>query len=214
MPKFLDCSDLRERPGHVEVAITALRRGRVVVVPAESSYVLVCDAFSEAAVSRVREMKGRSQSPLAVLVGSPSTADGIATGIPRYARDLMSAFWPGMLTLVLRQQPSLAWPLTARKVAVRMPLHPMLLVVANGLGPIAVTTANGAGMPAAMRAGDAESEFGSEVAVYLDAGAVTDMGRSTVVDVTSPDPVLIREGSVPTERIRDVCLTLETPAVT
>ncbi len=214
MPEFLDCSDLRERPAHVEAAITALRRGRVAVVPAESSYVLVCDAFSEAAVSRVREMKGRSNTPLAVLVGSPNTADGIATGIPRYARDLMSAFWPGMLTLVLRQQPSLAWPLTARNIAVRMPLHPMLLDVAGGLGPIAVTTANGAGMPVAVQASDAESEFANDAAVYLDAGPVADMGRSTVVDVTKPDAVLVREGSVPTEQIRDVCLTLEVPDVT
>ena len=214
VPKMLDCSDLRERPGHVETATTALRRGRVAVVPGESSYLLVCDAFSEVAVSRVQEMKGRSNTPLAVLVGSPGTADGVAIGIPRYARDLMSAFWPGMLTLVLRQQPSLAWPLTARKIAIRMPLHPLLLDVADGLGPLAVTTANGAGMPVAMQASEAESEFASDAAVYLDAGPVTDMGRSTVVDVTSPEAVLVREGSVPTEQIRDVCLTLEVPDVT
>jgi L-threonylcarbamoyladenylate synthase len=214
VPELLDCSDLLERPGHVEAAITALRRGRVAVVPAESSYVLACDAFSVAAVSRVREMKGRSNSPLAVLVGSPATADGIATGIPRYARDLMSAFWPGMLSLVMRQQPSLAWPLTARKIAVRMPLHPILLELADRLGPIAVTTANSAGMPVAMLAGDAESAFESEASVYLDAGPAADMGRSTIVDVTSPDAVLVREGSVTAQQIRDVCLTLEVSDVT
>lgn len=159
-------------------------------------------------------MKGRSNSGLAVLVGSAGTADGVATGIPRYARDLMSAFWPGMLTLVLRQQPSLAWPLTARKIALRMPLHPLLLDLTRGLGPIAVSTANGAGMPAARIAAEAESEFSSEVAIYLDAGPVADLGRSTVVDVSRPEAVLVREGCVPIKEIRDVCLTLEVPGVT
>lgn len=213
MPQTLDCSDLSERPGHVETAIAVLRRGRVAVVPGESGYVLVCDAFSESGVSQVRKMKGRSNTPLAVLVGSPGTADGIAIGIPRYSRDLMSAFWPGMLTLVLRQQPSLAWSLAGRKIAVRMPLHPILLEIASGLGPIAVTTANGAGMPVAVLAGAAESEFANDAAVYLDAGQVADMGRSTVVDVMSADPVLVRAGSLPTEQIRDVCPTLEVPNV-
>lgn len=214
VPQVLDCSDLHERPDHVAAAIVALRRGRVAVIPGESSYLLVCDAFSEAGVSRVREMKGRSNTPLAVLVGSSGTADGIAIGIPRYARDLMSAFWPGMLTLVMRQQPSLAWPLTTRNIAVRMPLHPLLLDVAGGLGPMAVTTANGAGMPSAMQTGDAEAEFASDAAVYLDAGPVTGMGRSTVVDVTKPDAVLVREGAVSAHDIREVCLTLEVPDVT
>lgn len=158
-------------------------------------------------------MKGRSNTPLAVLVGSAGTADGVATGIPRYARDLMRAFWPGMLTLVMRQQPSLAWPLTGRKIALRMPLQPLLLDVSDGLGPIAVTTANGAGMPAARTVSAAEAEFAGDVAVYLDGGSIADLGRSTVVDVSRPDPVLVREGNVPIQQIRKVCLTLEVPDV-
>jgi L-threonylcarbamoyladenylate synthase len=209
--EILDCREIDARPNHVKTAVAALRRGRVVVVPGESSYLMVGDAFSQAAVSQIRESKGRSNTQLSVLVGSIGTTDGLATGIPPYARDLMRSLWPGMLTLVLRQQPSLAWPLTTRKIAIRMPLHPMLLSLANEIGPIAVTTANRAGMPPALTASQAESQFDDEIAVYLDAGSAPELGRSSVVDVTGLDPLLVREGETSAEHIRNVCPTLEVP---
>ena len=125
----------------------------------------------------------------------------------------MRAFWPGMLTLVIRQQPSLAWPLTARKIALRMPLHPIALQLAADVGPIAFTTANRAGMPVARAAATAVEQFEDDVAVYLDAGLSADLGRSSVVDVTSHDPVLLREGATTAQQIRGVCPTLEVPDV-
>ena len=213
MHELLDCREPTNRAEQVTAAVRALKRGRVVVCPGESGYLLVGDAFSDTGVAKIREAKGRSDTPLSVLIGSIGTTDGLAIGIPPYARDLMRALWPGMLTLVLRQQPSLAWPLTSRRIAIRMPLHPLLLDLASGLGPIAVTTANRSGLPVATTADEAIEQFEGDVAVLLDVGAAPDLGRSTVVDVTSHDPVLIRRGYTTADQIRGVCPTLETPDV-
>ncbi|MCH9815592.1 MAG: threonylcarbamoyl-AMP synthase [Actinomycetia bacterium] len=209
----LDCLDPSARGGQIATAATALRRGRTVVAPGESSYLLICDAFSVAGFAQVVHAKGKDDVAMSALVASPGTADGIATGISRQARDLMQAFWPGQLTLRMRQQPSLAWPLTARRIAVRMPLHPVLLALAAEVGPLAVSTANRAGLPPALTVAEAESQFDEDVWLYLDAGPSPQWGRSTVVDVTGSDPRLLREGDVTQEQILGVCASLLTPDV-
>ena len=209
----LNCSDLGRREAHIETATRALRRGRLVVAPGESSYLLVCDAFSVAGFERVQHAKGKDDIALSALVASPGTADGIATGISRQARDLMQAFWPGQLTLRMRQQPSLAWPLTARRIAVRMPLHPILLALAGQVGPLAVSTANRSGLSPALTGDEAVSQFDDEVTAYLEAGPSPQWGRSTVVDVTGSDPRLLREGEVTKDQILGVCANLLTPDV-
>ena len=212
--EILDCSDTSLRKVSLDKAAQALRRGRAAVVPGESSYLLVSDAFSDSGVARIRGIKGRSNAALAVLVGSTSTVDGIATGIPRYGRDLMCALWPGLLTLVMRQQPSLAWPLTTLKIAVRMPIHPLPLSLAHTVGPIAVSTANRAGMPVAVSAAECVAEFDDDVTLYLDAGPVSKSGRSTVVDITGPAPELIRSGDLSEKHLRDICPALVVAEVT
>jgi len=209
MVRIRDCRLVTERSDHISAAAAAIRRGTVVVAPDEGMYALVCDAFSAPAVAQIRELKGRANSPLAVLVGAHGTVAGISSQIPTYATDLMQAFWPGPLTLILRQQPSLAWPLHAPGVAVRMPLHPVLLSLVREVGPTAVTAANAAGYPTNQELSTALEQLDDRPGVALDVGDIAVAERSTVIDATGEIPVIMRTGAFGTDRIEAVCPDFE-----
>lgn len=204
-----DCREPATRSEAIVTAAQQLQRGRIAVVPDQAMYLLVADAFSDYGVNRLRVTKGRADTPLTVLVGKLGTVDGIAAAIPAYARDLMAAFWPGPLTVVLRQQTTLDWPLRAPGVSVRMPLHPLALELVRAVGPTASTSANRAGMPAVAGIEAAVDEFDSDADVYLDAGPSQAAPRSTIVDATGPHPVILRPGAISAERLEAVSPALE-----
>jgi L-threonylcarbamoyladenylate synthase len=193
-------------PG-VDAAVAALRRGELAVLPTDTVYGLAADAFSPPAVTRLLEAKGRSRDvPVPVLVGAWRTLDGLAETVPPVARQLVEAFWPGPLTLVVRAAASLAWDIGDARgtVAVRMPLHPVALRVLEQTGPLAVTGAHRTGMPPAGDAAEAARQLGTAVQVYLDGGASAGPVPSTVVDLTGDHPRVLRAGTVPLERLREV----------
>jgi tRNA threonylcarbamoyl adenosine modification protein (Sua5/YciO/YrdC/YwlC family) len=170
-------------------------------------YGLGCDAFDADAVRSLLEAKGRGAGmPASVLVGSWSTVDGLVTSVPRSARVLIEAFWPGGLSIVLPHAPSLAWDLgrTRGTVMVRMPLHPVALELLREVGPMAQSSANLTGKPPATNVTEAREQLGETVAVYLDGGPSGDPTPSTILDLTGPDPLVLREGDVPVDKIAEV----------
>lgn len=189
----------------VAAAVRAVQSGQVVVLPTDTVYGIGCDAFDADAVRAVLEAKGRGrQMPPPVLIGSVATVDGLAIGVPDYARDLMTAYWPGPLTLVLRAQPSLQWDLgdTNATVALRMPAHDVALGLLAQVGPMAVTSANRTGQPPAQTASQAVDQLGDAVSVYLDAGpTAADALASTILDCTGSAPRVLREGAVLSETV-------------
>src|SRR5688500_20272649 len=135
-----DMADPVERATGLDVAGSAVRRGDLVVLPTDTVYGLGTDAFSPDAVANLLETKGRGRDmPVPVLVGSPRTLDGIATGLTESARSLVEAFWPGGLTLVCAVQPTLQWYLGEPRgtVAVLLPLLPVAIVLLPASSPIA-----------------------------------------------------------------------------
>jgi tRNA threonylcarbamoyl adenosine modification protein (Sua5/YciO/YrdC/YwlC family) len=131
-------------------------------------------------------------------------------------RDLVEAFWPGGLTLVVPHSPTLAWDVGDSRgtVAVRMPLHPVALEVLAQTGPMAVSGANRAGQPAPGTAREAQEQLGYPVAVYLDGGPTRDPVPSTIVDVTGDVPRVLRLGAVSLAELRSVVGELEGPQQT
>ena len=119
---------------------------------------------------------------------------------------LLRAFWPGGLSLVVQQAPSLAWDLgdTRGTVMLRMPLHPVALDLLREIGPLAVSSANVSGSPPARTVAQAREQFGEAVGVYLDGGESVDPVASTIVDLTGDQPRILREGAVATADIADV----------
>jgi len=207
-----DMAVATERPIGLEQAAEAVRRGELVVLPTDTVYGLGTDAFSPDAVAELLAAKGRGRDmPVPVLVGSPRTLDGIATGLSPTARALVEAFWPGGLTLVARAQPSLRWDLgdTGGTVAVRMPLHPVAIELLTATGPMAVSSANISGKPPATTVDEAIEQLGEAVSVYLDGGPSGDPVPSTIVDVSGSAPRLLRAGALDVATLREVAPDLE-----
>jgi tRNA threonylcarbamoyl adenosine modification protein (Sua5/YciO/YrdC/YwlC family) len=214
MSPVYDCTTEEGRAEGVARASEAVRAGEVVVLPTDTVYGIGADAFSPEAVASVLAAKGRGREmPPPVLVPSVRTVDGLAADVPSYARDLIKAFWPGPLTLVLTAQSSLMWDLgeTNGTVALRMPEDDVALALLSEVGPMAVTSANLTGRPPAKTVVDAATQLGAAVSVYLDGGPATGTDVSTILDCTGEAPVVLRVGAISQEQIDEV-LTPETPA--
>jgi tRNA threonylcarbamoyl adenosine modification protein (Sua5/YciO/YrdC/YwlC family) len=202
-----DCSDPASRRDGLAAAAAASRAGQLVVLPTDTVYGVGCDAFNPAAVRALLDAKGRGSSmPAPVLVGSWTTIDGLVSAVPPAARDLIQAFWPGGLSLVLPHAPSLAWELgdTRGTVMLRMPLHPVALELLREVGPMAVSSANRSGSPPATTVDEARVQLGQSVSVYLDGGRVEHAVPSTIVDLTCDQPRILRAGAVSAERVAEV----------
>jgi tRNA threonylcarbamoyl adenosine modification protein (Sua5/YciO/YrdC/YwlC family) len=200
-----------EREAGIANAALAVQRGQLVVLPTDTVYGIGADAFDAGSVRRLLAAKGRGREmPPPVLVSAPTTLDALAVGVPSYARALITELWPGPLTVVCRQQPSLQWDLgdTRGTVAVRMPDHEVALELLARTGPLAVSSANLTGRPAATDADQAERMLGSAVAVILDGGPTPGALPSTIVDVTGPAGRVLRLGAVSLERLNEIVAPL------
>ncbi|WP_413116009.1 L-threonylcarbamoyladenylate synthase [Streptomyces sp. CY1] len=212
MARRYDCGDATDRKTGLREAASAVRRGELVVLPTDTVYGIGADAFNAEAVGDLLEAKGRGRNmPTPVLVGSPNTLHGLVTDFSEMAWELVDAFWPGALTLVARHQPSLTWDLgeTRGTVAVRMPLHPVAIVLLTDFGPMAVSSANLTGHPSPQDCDAAQDMLGDSVSVYLDGGPTPAAVPSSIVDVTGKVPVLLRAGALTAEQLREVVPDLE-----
>ncbi|MEO3761366.1 L-threonylcarbamoyladenylate synthase [Mycobacterium sp. B14F4] len=207
MSQLFDCSDPEHRDFGIASAVSALKGGRLVVLPTDTVYGVGADAFDGDAVATLLAAKGRGRDmPVPVLVGSWHTIEGLVYSVPHTARELIRAFWPGALSLVVRQAPSLQWDLGDANgtVMLRMPLHPVAIELLRQVGPMAVSSANISGSPAAVTAQDAREQLGDRVEVYLDAGPSEQQAASTIVDLTGAHPRVLRQGPVGAEAIATV----------
>jgi L-threonylcarbamoyladenylate synthase len=202
-----DCRNPRERTAGIEAAVTAARGGELIVLPTDTVYGIGADAFIPAAVTTMLAAKGRGRNmPSAVLVGTTRAAAALVEDLGASGQYLIDEFWPGALTLVFRASPTLLWDLgdTKGTVALRMPLHPVALEVLKQTGPLAVSSANRTGQPSATTVDQAQQQLGEAVSVYLDGGPCVDNVPSTILDLTSSIPTLLRAGAISVDRLRMV----------
>lgn len=196
-----------ERETAVDAAAQALRRGEIVVLPTDTVYGVAVDAFDKGAVTSLLAAKGRGREmPPPVLIADASTLDALAVRLPEWARALVVECWPGPLTLVCHQQPSLQWDLGDARgtVAVRVPDHDLTRAIIERVGPLAVSSANKTGMPAAVDADGAEKMLGEDVVAIFDAGEAPGGEASTIIDATTDKPRLLRAGGLSLTRINAV----------
>jgi L-threonylcarbamoyladenylate synthase len=206
-----------ERVTAIEAAAQAVQRGALVVLPTDTVYGIGADAFDHRAVQALLDAKGRGREmPPPVLVSAATTLDALATKVPSYVAALTEAFWPGPLTLVCEQQPSLTWDLgeTRGTVAVRMPDHEIALALLERTGPLAVSSANLSGLPAATEAAAADGMLGESVEVVLDAGPSPKGEASTILDVRGDRPRLLRLGALSVAALDEVLTPLGAPVET
>jgi L-threonylcarbamoyladenylate synthase len=207
MTQLFDCRDPADRSEAITAAASAVKSGRLVVMPTDTVYGIGADAFDSQAVAALLAAKGRGRDmPVGVLVGSWHTIEGLVYYVTDSARELIRAFWPGALSLVVEQAPSLQWDLGDARgtVMLRMPLQPVALELLRQTGPMAVSSANVSGRPPATTAAEARHQLGDLVDVYLDGGASAQQAASTILDLTGPSPRILREGPVSAQAIAAV----------
>jgi L-threonylcarbamoyladenylate synthase len=209
-----DCADAQQREAGISAAVSTVAAGGLIVVPTDTLYGIGADAFSPQAVSGLLAAKGRGRDmPPPVLVGSVRAASALAESLGASGQDLIDEFWPGPLTLIFRASPTLQWDLgdTRGTVAVRMPLHPVALELLRRTGPLAVSSANKTGASSAVTADEAIAQLGEDIEVYLDGGPCAEGVASTIVDVTSAVPRVLRAGAVTIDQLRKVATVIDIP---
>lgn len=181
-----------------EAALEALRSGLIVGVPTDTVYGVAVDPTDPGAVRALFELKGRGeQQPLAVLVASLAQADRLVE-LSGPTRDVVRPYWPGAFTAILKCRLDLAIGVGDHRrgtLAIRMPDHQMLHRLLLRSGPLAVTSANRSGSPPALDNIEARATLGRGVAIYLEGRSLGEQA-STIVDLTSSPPRIVRRGPV------------------
>ncbi|WP_353238314.1 L-threonylcarbamoyladenylate synthase [Limnohabitans sp.] len=193
-------------------AAQALRDGQLVGLPTETVYGLAANASDDAAVAKIFVAKGRpADHPLIVHVVSRDQVPLFAAQVPDFAQELMAAFWPGPLTLILPRQPGVATASAGGQdsIGLRCPSHPVaqaLLQACLPLGVLGVSapSANRFGRVSPTSAAHVQSELGSDLLI-LDGGDCEVGIESTIIDCTRGEPVLLRPGQITRAQVEAAC---------
>jgi L-threonylcarbamoyladenylate synthase len=200
----------------LDAAARLLAEGGLVALPTETVYGLGADAANDKAVARIFEAKGRpSFNPLIIHVPDAEAARVLVRFDARAER-LAARFWPGPLTLVLPRRDGcpVSWLAGAglETLAVRVPAHPVMQAVLARVGrPIAAPSANRSGRLSPTLAAHVLAELGGRIDAVLDGGSCPVGVESTVLDLTGPEPLLLRPGGVPRGAIEALIGPLGTP---
>ena len=183
-------------------------------LPTETVYGLAADASSAEAVAKIFTAKGRpSNHPLIVHVADAAGVDHFAVDVPTFARQLMQAFWPGPLTLILPRRPGVGAETAGGQdsIGVRCPSHPVAQALLQALAAqpvpvwgLAAPSANQFGRVSPTTAQHVLAEFGGDVPV-LDGGPCTVGIESTIIDCSRGAPVLLRPGAITRVQVEAVC---------
>lgn len=185
----------------------AAREGEIVVFPTDTVYGVGTNALKPDAVLNIFRVKERPpDKPLILLVADPEDIDAYVAGVSEEVRKLIQEYWPGPLTLILKKSEIVPAEVTAGgdTVGVRCPDSPVtrMLIRLTGVA-LATTSANIAGQPSPKNGAEAKESLWGRVAYIIDGGE-TKLGiESTVVDLSSQEPKLIREGYIPWDELKE-----------
>jgi len=195
-------------PETIALAGEVIRRGGLVAFPTETVYGLGANALDAVAITHIFEAKQRpANDPIIVHIASPQQLDQIALEVPTAAYDLAQSFWPGPLTLVLMKRPAIPDNVTAGRqtVAIRLPDHPVARALLENAGvPIGAPSANRFSRPSPTTAAHVLADLDGHVDVVLDAGSTRIGVESTIIDMTSDPPQVLRPGGVAIEALRAI----------
>ncbi|WP_397608036.1 L-threonylcarbamoyladenylate synthase [Silanimonas sp.] len=196
------------RAATLDDALAALRRGEPIGLPTETVYGLAADAHDPAAIRRIYELKGRpSDHPLIVHVADAVTASRWAGDWPDAAEALAEAFWPGPLTLILPRAANVPDEVTGGQdtVGLRVPAHPVAQALLRAFeGGVAAPSANRFGRLSPTTAAHVREEFGDAVPIVLDGGECEIGLESTIVDLSTDTPRILRPGKISRPEIEEV----------
>ncbi len=192
----------------IQNATKIIKNGGLVAFPTETVYGLGANAFDAKAVGKIFKAKGRpADNPLIVHVSDKRMLNSVVKEIPLKAIPLMKKFWPGPLTIVFRKKKQIPNVVTAGgdTVAVRMPSHSVAFALIRGAGvPIAAPSANTSTRPSPTEARHVYDDFNGKIPLILDGGKTNIGVESTVLDLTTKIPILLRKGKITKKDIEKV----------
>ncbi len=192
----------------IQEAVTILRQGGLVVFPTETVYGLGANGLDEIAVANIFKAKGRpSDNPLILHIHDADQLKEIVHYVPESAKILMKKYWPGPLTLVFEKQPHIPHNVTAglSTVAVRMPNNEIALELLKAVNvPVAAPSANISGRPSSTRVDHVLVDLDGKVDAVIDGGDSVIGIESTVLDLTTTPPTLLRPGFISKADIESV----------
>ena len=207
--KTIPLRDFDSNPTLYKEVVEVLEKGGLVCHPAPAGYKLVADLGSPEAITAMLQAKRRvGNAPALVFLPDARWVDKVAESVSDPARKLMKAFWPGPVTLLFEASkdlhPKVRKPLTKAKgwLGVRVPDDPFCLAVARAFGrPLLVSSANLASKHGAHSLAQVKKNFCHTVDLLVDAGDITPSENSTLVDVTTATPSVVRAGAIPEEKV-------------
>lgn len=201
----------------IHEAGSVIRHGGLVAFPTETVYGLGADGMDEKASAKIYAAKGRpSDNPLILHISSLDMLEDIAAEIPDNARKLMDKYWPGPMTLVFKKKAAVPYGTTGGldTVAVRFPSHAVALALIEAAGtPIAAPSANTSGRPSPTEAKHVIEDMNGRIDMIIDGGQVGIGIESTIVDVTSEVPMILRPGYITKSMVEEVVGTVKVDKV-
>ena len=185
-------------------ALEILANGGIVAFPTDTVYGLGALAFNNAAIESIYTAKDRPiEKAIPVLIGDLSDLDKVGIDISHMALRFAARFWPGPLTCVVPKKPAMPPAVSATPtVAVRIPNHSDALALLRAAGPMAVTSANISGQPSPSTAEEVFAQLNGRIELIIDGGKTPGGVPSTVVDCTSDEIKILREGPISLEEIK------------
>jgi len=185
---------------HILKAVQCIKQGGLIAYPTETVYGLGVDPYNQQALMRLFAAKGRdAQKALIVLIRGQADLPMLTTEIPPITNDLINAFWPGPLTLIFKANPNLPSELLGGRntIALRHSSAPIAQALVETLNaPLTSTSANLSGHPPAQSAQEAHTQLGKHLDLILDGGASPQATPSTVLNLTTEKPTILRAGVV------------------
>jgi L-threonylcarbamoyladenylate synthase len=195
-----------DHPVVLQHAVDILKNGGLVAFPTDTVYGLAALPFQSEFIERLYTAKGRnSHRAIGILLGDRSQLKQVARDIPRDAIKLAAYFWPGPLTMVLPRQHQLPSVLSSEPtIGIRIPNHPFALGLLRLVGPLAVTSANISDQPSTNTAHEVMEQLNGRIHLVIDGGRSPGGVPSTVLDCTSENLTILREGPITWEDIQSV----------
>lgn len=189
----------------IRIGASAIKKGGLVAFPTETVYGLGADAFNAKAVARIFNAKERpADNPIIVHISCKEDVHKLARDVPDAAKKLMRRFWPGPLTMILKRSPAVPdiTVVGLDTVAIRMPSNEVALALIRESGTaLAAPSANRAGKPSPTTAQHVIDDLAGRIDVVLDGGPTKVGVESTVVDLTTRVPQILRPGGTPFEEL-------------
>jgi L-threonylcarbamoyladenylate synthase len=200
MPEILKVSDKNSEETILTRAAEILAHGGIIAYPTETFYGLGADATNEKAIQKIFAVKGRNfKNPISLIIGQTEDIYPLVQDVPEIAQKLMAAFWPGALTIIFSAADKISPLLTAGsgKIGLRVSSHPGAQGIVQKLKrPLTATSANLTGAPECTRASEVAEQIGDKIDAIIDLGDTPGAKGSTIIDVTSTPPVILREGAI------------------